>query len=81
MNGHHSRTECCNACEMPCCQEAPTISSGEEPSMLPAALANDKMIYYAPTELYTEHVTVMEMICASVCVTSMTCVTLENKTV
>ena len=35
------------------------------------SLANDLMIFYAPRELYTLNVTVMEMICASVCLTSM----------
>ena len=44
-----------------------------------AALANDLMIFYAPRELYTEQVTVLEMICASVCLTSMICFTLEKK--
>ena len=36
------------------------------------------MIYYAPTELYKLNATVMEMICASVCITSMICFTLEK---
>ena len=42
-------------------------------------LANDLMIFYAPRELYTLNVTVMEMLCASVCLTSMICYTLEAK--
>ena len=37
------------------------------------------MIFYAPRELYTEEMTVMEMICASVCITSMICFSLEVK--
>ena len=37
------------------------------------------MIFYAPRELYTMEVTVMEMLCASVCLTSMICFTLELK--
>ena len=48
--------------------------------MPPAALANDMMIYYGPSEFYTETVTVMEMLCASVCITSMTCFALEKGT-
>ena len=68
MNRHHSRQECCNACEMPCCQECAHHMFGEEPSMPPVALSNDMVIYYAATELYIENVTAMEMICASVCV-------------
>ena len=47
--------------------------------MPPMALTNDMMVFYAPRELYTMNVTVMEMICASVCFTSMICFTLEWK--
>ena len=47
--------------------------------MPPAALTNDMMIFYAPVELYTLNVTVVEMVCASVCITSMICSTLEMK--
>ena len=47
--------------------------------MPPAALANDMMVFYAPKELYTQKVTIMEMICASVCLTSMICFSLEKK--
>ena len=47
--------------------------------MPPAALANDLMIFYAPEILYSKNVTVMEIICASVCLTSMICFTLEAK--
>ena len=47
--------------------------------MPPAALANDMMICYAPTDLHTENVTVMDMLCASVCITSMICLMFEQK--
>ena len=43
------------------------------------ALGNDLMIVYAPSILYEEKVTFMEMICASVCLTTMICFTLERK--
>ena len=49
------------------------------PSLPPAALANDMMVYYAPEILYTEEVTMMEMVCASVCLTSMICFSFEKK--
>ena len=52
---------------------------GGTAALPPASLANDMMIYYAPAILYTEHVTIMEMICASVCLTSMICFSLEKK--
>ena len=78
-NGIHYPNECCDACEMPCCKECTQHIFGDGPSMPPSSLANDMMIYYAPTELYTENVTVMEMLCASVCITSMICFALEQK--
>ena len=78
VNETHSREECCEACEMPCCQECAHHMFAEDPTIPPAALANDMMIYHAPTELYTEKITVMEMLCASVCNTSMLCFTLEQ---
>ena len=75
----HSSKECCEDCEAPVCAECWHDVDCDAPSVPPAALANDMMIYYAPTILYREKVTMMEMICASVCVTSMICFTLEKK--
>ena len=46
----------------------------------PQFLANDMMVFYAPEELYEDGgLTVMEMICASPCITSMICFSLEVK--
>ena len=64
---------------MPQCRECAAQTAGPEPSMPPMSLTNDMMLFYAPRELYTLNVTVMEMICASVCFTSMICFTLEWK--
>ena len=47
--------------------------------MPPKALANYLMIFYAPRELYTMDVTVLEMTCASPCLTSRICFSLEKK--
>ena len=47
--------------------------------MPPTALANDMMIFYAPKEIYIQNATVVELVCASVCITSMICCTLEMK--
>ena len=48
--------------------------------MRTGCLANDLMIFYAPSELYEDGgMTVMEMICASPCITSMICFSLEVK--
>ena len=52
---------------------------GDGPSMPPAALANDMMIYDAPTELHTENVKLMDVLCANVCLTSMICFALETE--
>ena len=51
----------------------------EEPKLPAGALANDMMMFYAPREIYAEQMTVMEMICASPCITSMICFSLEVK--
>ena len=48
-------------------------------TMPPAALVNDLMIFYAPRELYAKSVTMMEMICASTCLTSMVFFSFEAK--
>ena len=75
----HATTACCEHCTAPICKECAACIYDWKPSLPPAALSNDMMIYYAPTILYTENVTVMEMLCASVCITSMICFTLEKK--
>ena len=61
------------------CFECEGKLTASRPEMPEAALTNDMMIFYAPRELYTNNVTVVEMICASVCITSMICCTLELK--
>ena len=50
-------------------------AEGDALAMPTAALANDMMIYYAPRELYEDKVTMLEMVGASVCITSMICFT------
>ena len=67
----------CGQCRVPMCSEC--ANSLEKKVMPPAALTNDMMVFYAPVELYTLNVTVVEMVCASVCITSMICSTLEMK--
>ena len=70
-----------SCCQLPMCRECEQGSRGKQEQALlpPAALANDMMIYYAPKTLYTKHVTVMEMLCASVRLTLMICFSLEKK--
>ena len=43
------------------------------------ALSNDMMIFYAPKSMYEDKMTVLEMICSSVCITSMICFSMEIK--
>ena len=75
----HSRNQCCARCVAPLCTECEKSLYKRKPELPQAALTNDMMIYYAPSELYKNNATVMEMICASVCITSMICFTLEKK--
>ena len=70
-----------SCCQLPQCHECTNNLTDKfgHAALPPAALANDMMTYYAPKILYEKRVTVMEMICASVCLTSMICFSLEKK--
>ena len=74
-----SGTKFCEKCRIPLCRECASSLHDHTPKMPPAALVNDMMIFYAPRELYLHEMTVMEMICCSVCITSMICFSLEVK--
>ena len=52
------------------------LSQGTLP---PVSLANDMWIGYAPARIYTEKATVMELICASPCVTTLVCMSMEAR--
>ena len=59
----------CGKCKIPLCRECQiSVHKRELPYR---CLANDLMVFYAPADVYTEQMTVMEMICCSVCTTSM----------
>ena len=68
----------CKACEIPVrrsCWESVAWDG-----RLPAeALGNDMMIFYGPKEIYDFQVTFMEMLCASPCVTTLLCFSLEKR--
>eukprot|EP00438_Fugacium_kawagutii_P014564 Skav232307 [mRNA] locus=scaffold882:595493:597445:- [translate_table: standard] len=68
----------CSQCWVPVCRtcKIDIVSHGRQPA---AALSNDMMVYYAPRETFSEEVTVMEMLCASPCLTTMICFSLEQK--
>jgi hypothetical protein len=74
-----SKTLCKN-CEVPICRDCEAaLTNLEVPQMPYAALTNDLMILFAPSILYEKQVTAMELICASVCLTTMISFTLEKK--
>ena len=67
----------CSDCWIPVCKYCYSVMESQQ---LPAkALANDLVVYYAPPELYTENVTMLEMICASPCMTSIICFCMDKK--
>ena len=75
-----SEKKCCPECWLPGCYECQIGMRNKHDSctLPPIALANDLMVYYAPSILYKEEVTMMDMLCASVCLTSMICFSFEK---
>ena len=70
----------CAECEVPICRTCYRYVYNKIPTQSPVAFANDMMIFYAPEELSKDDgLTVMEIICASPCITSMICFSLEVK--
>jgi hypothetical protein len=69
----------CPDCKVPVCRDCVSCVFAVEPRMPAGSLANDMMTFYGPLEMYEDEMTVMEMICASVCITSMICFSLEMK--
>ena len=70
----------CPECRIPVCLQCErSFINIDGPRMPQAALANDLMVFYAPSILYERQVTCMELICASVCLTTMITFTLEKK--
>ena len=68
----------CLECQAPFCTEC--HSALKEKGALPqSSLANEMWTGYAPERLLKEQVTVMEAICASPCITTLTCMTMEAK--
>ena len=70
----------CTDCEVPVCRQCEDALQQPRGAQMPyAALTNDLMTFYAPTLLYEKQATAMELICASVCLTTMISFTLEKK--
>ncbi len=69
----------CPRCQISLCQDCKQ-DLRDHPGRAPAeALTNDLWTGFPPALLYTEEVTVVELICASVCFPSMICFTLEAR--
>ena len=67
----------CEGCELPICSKCKgCLSKGKLPAL---ALANDMFTGYVPRSLVVQKVTVMEAICASPCVTTLICMTMEAR--
>ncbi|CAE7251314.1 pfh1 [Symbiodinium natans] len=74
---HPSLHTLCEKCEVPLCKDcAQHLRKGQLP---PLSLCNDMWTGFAPERLYKENVTVMEMICASPCVTTLICFSMEAR--
>ena len=65
---HHGPKVCCEDCEAPVCGECATYICSSDPMLPLAAFSNDLMSSYAPTELHSYNVSVMDIICASACI-------------
>ena len=76
--GHEEHDlDVCEGCELPICSKCKTsLSKGELPAL---ALANDMFTGYVPRSLVEQKITVMEAICASPCVTTLLCMTMEAR--
>ncbi|CAJ1414058.1 unnamed protein product, partial [Effrenium voratum] len=67
----------CEHCELPVCGEC--LDHLAEAELPPLSLANDMWTGYAPERIYAEEATVMELICASPCVTTLICMSMEAR--
>ena len=74
---HASERVLCEHCEVPICKDCRSHLSKEK--LPPLSLCNDMWTGYAPERLYREKVTVMEMICASPCLTMLLCMSMEAR--
>ena len=60
------RTECATVVK-----QTRNVFDGVYPQHPPRAFSSDMMIVYAPKRIYKDQVTVLKMICSSVCITYM----------
>ena len=70
----------CRECRVPLCRTCSLHAQDPHPTLSPVSLSNDLMVFYGPREFYSDGgLPVLEMICASTCITSMICFLLEVK--
>ena len=67
----------CEECRVPLCSHC--RGHLDKHKLPPLSLANDMWTGFAPAVLYHERVTVMEMICASPCITTLLCFSMEAR--
>ncbi|CAL1148725.1 unnamed protein product [Cladocopium goreaui] len=71
-----SRESVCTCCEVPICFSCWKYVYRQR-SKPPAALSNDMLLGHPPREIYAEECTVLELLCASPCLTALTCFSIE----
>ena len=74
---HVTERRLCQHCEVPLCASChKDLADGKLP---PVSLANDMWTGFAPQRIAEQKVTIMEAICASPCVTTLTCMSMEAR--
>ena len=73
---HPAQRTLCQHCEVPLCNDC-LWHLGQKGEMPPLSLCNDMWSGYSPARLHEQQITVMEMICASPCVTTLICMSME----
>ena len=74
---HPRQGTLCEHCELPICQSCHDHLCKKK--LPPLSLANDMWSGYGPETLYSQNVTVMEMLCASPCITTLVCLSMEAR--
>ena len=73
----HPLDQLCDMCEVPLCSDCHGHLQAKK--LPPLSLANDMWSGFAPERIYREKVTVMELICASPCITTLVCMSMEAR--
>ena len=71
----------CDQCEVPLCKRCEQSLQHDPPRHPEGALTNDMWTGFAAQMIYDEKVTVVEMICASVCIVSLICFSMKSNMV